>query len=242
MASLIFLTLDLFPKKVLISSNYTNFNRNKTFKTGDAGLRSIDRTKIATPGQTSDGTDLINLLKVGQTDLNSDLIPFYFRTIGYDNTPSTTVQFRAYLDNLNDGFTAEWTPYKFMGRGENFYNYNGFTRAVTFGFSIYASTYSEIFKQYQRLNYLASTLTPSYTNVGVMRGNFIRGISMEVPSDTPWEIGRDLNGRNTGKGDRLPFMMKVSNINFIPVYDFVPEINKPFISMGASSGGKGYRN
>ena len=244
-------------RKVLISSNYTEFNRNKTYRTGDAGLKTIDRTKIATPGQTSDGTDLINLLKVGETDLNSDLIPFYFRTIGYDNTPSTTVQFRAYLDNLNDGFTAEWSAYKFMGRGENFYNYNGFARAVTFGFSIYASTYSEIFKQYQRLNYLASTLTPSYTNVGVMRGNFIRvtigdylsqvpgiitGISMEVPSDTPWEIGRDLRGVNKGMGDRLPFMMKVSNINFIPVYDFVPQINKPFISMGASRGGKGYSN
>jgi hypothetical protein len=244
-------------RKVLISSDYTAFNRNKTFKTGDAGRRDIDRTKIPTPGQTSAGTDLINLLKVGQTDPDSDLIPFYFTTLRYDNTRSTSIQFRAYLDNLNDGFTAEWSPYKFMGRGENFYNYSGFTRTVTFAFSIYAQTYSEIFRQYQRLNYLASTLTPSYTNVGVMRGNFIKvtigdylsqvpgiitGINMEVPNDTPWEIGRDLDGNKTGKGDRLPFMMKVSNITFIPVYDFVPEIGKPFISMGASGGGPGYSN
>lgn len=242
-------------RKVLISSNYTAFNRNKTFKTGDAGLKTIDRTKIATPGTTTAGTDLINLQKVNAVDPNSDLIPFYFRTIGYTNTPSQVVQFRAYLDNFNDAFTAEWNAYKFLGRGENFYNYNGFTRTVNLGFSIYAHTYTEIFRQYQRLNYLASTLTPSYSNVGVMRGNFIRvtvgdylnqvpgiitGMNMEVPNDTPWEVGRDLEGKYLGKGDRLPFMMRVSNITFIPVYDFVPEINKPFISMGDSKGGKGY--
>ena len=238
-------------KKVLISSNYTEFNRTKTFQTGDPGRRDIDRTALPTTASNSAGADQINLQKVGDLNPDSDLIPFYFRVLKYDGSDQN-IQFRAYIESFSDNYSADWNAYKYMGRGENFYNYNGFDRTINLSFNIYASTYNEIFAQYQRLNQLVSVVAPQYSGAGIMRGSFLRltvgdymndtpgilkSINIDVPKESPWEIGRAADGSSTNLGNRLPFYVQVNNLTFIPIYENIPNYGSHFISMGDNEQG-----
>ena len=142
-----------------------------------------------------------------------------------------------------------------MGRGENFYNYNGFDRTVNLAFNIYASTYNEIFAQYQRLNALVSTTVPQYSGAGIMRGSLtrltvgdylnnvpgiIKSLNVDVPKESSWEIGRAADGSSTNLGNRLPFYVQVSNLSFIPIYEDIPQLGSRFITMGENKQGYNY--
>lgn len=236
--------------KVLVSTDYSVYNLQKTFQIGNPGkvsrARNIDPTNLNNPlAVDADTIDQINYKKIGELDATSDLIPFYFKI--FNPNGSMDLQFRAFIDSLSDNFNSDWQSLRYMGRGENFYTYNGFDRTVTMGFSIYAQTYPEIFRQYQRLNYLVSSTAPTYTGAGIMQGNFVRltvgdylnqvpgiikSISVEIPSESPWETGRDIAGNDTDKGDKLPFLVRVSNLTFVPIYDQLPTTGTPFITMG----------
>jgi len=102
----------------------------------------------------------------------NDLCSFRIAIID-NNDPSfkTFLHFRAYLDNISDAYTADWTSFKYLGRGENFYNYNGITRQMSLSWTVFASSKEELTPMYTKLNYLASTLAPDYSPAGYMRGN-----------------------------------------------------------------------
>jgi len=253
-------------KKLLISTPYKNYNLVSTFGVADAG--NINRKRngyynTSTENITSRRyADKINVspISIGNTYTpKDDLIPFYVTILGF-NEPidpdfpnsnayivgeNRTVQFRAYIDSFSDNYSAAWSDFRFMGRGENFYTYNGYTRTVNMSFTIYAHTYPEIKNQYSRLNYLVSSLSPSYSGVGIMRGNFakmtvgdylidtpgiISNINVEVPTESPWETGRNQNGTLAGKSDRLPYMVRVTGLNFLPIQNSVPRLGIDFIN------------
>ena len=151
---------------------------------------------------------------------------------------------------MNDSYSADWAGDSLMGRGEKFYRYNGFERSISLGWTVVAQSKDELIPMYQKLNYLASTLAPDYSNSsGYMRGNLatltvggylyeqpgiITGLSYNVPEESPWEIaipslgGADKN--NKIKSDKsvkeMPHMIKVSGFNFIPIHEFVPSVQK----------------
>ena len=95
---------------------------------------------------------------------------------------------------------------------------------------------------YKKLNYLASVCAPDYSADGYMRGNLVEltvggylfnqvgimtGINYTVPMESPWEIAiNDTNTKSDQSVKELPFMIKVSGFNFIPIHDFVPNVQK----------------
>ena len=98
---------------------------------------------------------------------------------------------------------------------------------------------------YKKLNYLASSLTPSYSPNGYMRGNLaqltiggyvyeqpgiITGFDYTMDENTPWEIGIGTQGTERNKEDgtvkELAHVIKVSGFTFIPIHRFRPEIQK----------------
>ena len=94
---------------------------------------------------------------------------------------------------------------------------------------------------YQKLNYLASTLAPDYSNVGYMQGNLITltmggwfyeqpglitGMSLEVPDDSPWDIALGPDGASDSTVKEMPMIIKVSGFNFIPIHNFVPRVQQ----------------
>ena len=239
-------------KELLISTPYKTYNLVTTFGVADAGNISRKRNGYYnTPeeAQTSrQYADKINLTfaTIGEVYApKDDLIPFYITVLGYNSGSNKTVQFRAYIDSFSDNYSAAWSDFKFMGRGEDFYTYNGYTRTVNTSFTIYAHTYPEIKTQYYRLNYLVSSLSPSYSGIGIMKGNFVKmtigdyiidtsgiisNINVEIPTESPWETGRNEKGTYTGNSDRLPYMVRVTGLNFIPIQDFVPRLGEYFIN------------
>ena len=133
-----------------------------------------------------------------------DLIKFVIESIdnGYPDE-TNRMHFRAFITNFSDNIGAEWNSQKYMGRGENFYTYQGFTREVGFTFKVAAQSVQEMEKLYQKLNYLASTLHPDYSTGGFMRGTIhqltigeyfyrmpgiIKTMNITVEDNYPWEI------------------------------------------------------
>jgi hypothetical protein len=157
------------------------------------------------------GQDKINLLPLytstGDPLQNNgvrDIIKFAFEVID-NNNPAQTVplHFRAYVTNFSDNIGAEWNAQKYMGRGENFYTYQGFTREISFNLKVAAQSKQEMMPLYQKLNYLASSLHPDYSSDGFMRGNLhkltigewlyrtpgvLKSMNISIENDYSWEI------------------------------------------------------
>ena len=183
-------------------------------------------------------------------DIN-DLVKFRIGVIDNDN-PSlkTYIHFRAIINSMNDSYSADWGSQTFTGRAEKLYNYQGFDRTVSLGWTVAAQSKQELMPMYQKLNYLASVCAPDYSSDGYMRGNLIEltvggylynqvgimtGIDYGVPTESPWEIaindssipgaGFEEN-RSDNSVKEMPFIINVSGFNFIPIHNFVPNIQK----------------
>ena len=160
-----------------------------------------------------------------------DYIPFKISVVSpvHNVGQHATINFRAYLDNISDSYSAGWAPQKYMGRAESFYKYNSFGRDVSFGFTIVADSKKNLIEMYEQLNSLASSLAPSYTTAGYMAGNLhqltlgdyfkgtygiIQSLNYELTTESPWGITI---------GEQVPFYIKVSNVKFTPIHNYRPE-------------------
>ena len=92
---------------------------------------------------------------------------------------------------------------------------------------------------YKKLNYLASTLAPDYSEAGYMRGNLvkmtvggylfdqpgiIKSLNYTVPMESTWEIAIDTSGSQDQSVKQLPHMIKVTGLQFTPIHKFIPRI------------------
>jgi hypothetical protein len=130
-----------------------------------------------------------------------------------------------------------------MGRGEEFYVYNGFTRDIGVDFTLYAHSPEEMRPIYQKLNYLMSTFAPDYNNFNKMRGNIgyltvgdylyrqpgiFTDIKLSGMLDSNWEIAlsEPEGDEKDGMQYEVPKHIKV-NLSFKPIHDFLPRKVKP---------------
>jgi hypothetical protein len=208
---------------------YTNTN-----STGSLASKVLERDDV-------DGIYGNDIIKFRLEFLNNDGTP------GVDNT--TVLAFRAYIDDFNDGMNAKWNSYRYMGRGEEFYVYEGFTRDINVSFTLFAHSVAEMKPLYRKLNYLMSTFAPDYSPANKMRGNIgyltvgeyllrqpgvFTDIKLSGFLDTHWEIGIDGNDQY-----EVPKHIKVG-LSFKPIHTFLPrkakytngkpDYNTPFIT------------
>ena len=196
-----------------------------------------------------------------------DFIPFRFEAINHDDpTKANTMVFSAYLDSYNDDFNASHNEFRYNGRAEPFYTYEGFNRSIGLSFKIAAQSRHELIPLYRKLNYLCAQTAPEYKG-GRMRAPYVRmtvgDICYRVPglmesvglswkTDYPWEIARltgdqlsDSNKKNGRPLDddvlMLPHVLDV-NVSFKPLHNFTPQrsVNAPFILPHAGENRKVY--
>lgn len=183
-------------------------------KLGDPGVRTKSQRKYINQVNDGAGQDKINLIPLYssevdpiQTNSVRDMIKFCIEVMDNDNVNSTVpLHFRAYITDLSDNIGADWNGVKYMGRGENFYTYQGFTREVSFKLMVAAQSKQEMLPLYQKLNYLASSLMPDYSSKGFMRGNLhkltvgewfyrtpgvLKSMNVSIDNEYPWEIKFD---------------------------------------------------
>ena len=221
--------------------NSTDFTRNRKYLLGSPGSKAAKTNPLA-------GRDFINFQKVSTTPTyqNNDLVPFLIKYYSYDGEDQY-IQFRAFVTGFSDTYTPDWASFKYLGRGEDFYTYNGFSREISLSFKVHAQSKGEMAGQYNKLNYLASLMTPSYSKAGFMRGNFVEitfgdylvntpgiigNLAYSIPDESPWDIARDNNGDLTSD-KKLSHLIDVTTFNFKPIHSFVPQVNTPLIA-GAS--------
>jgi hypothetical protein len=179
--------------------------------------------------------------KVAENSLEypvNDLVKFRIAAID-NNNPNfkTFMHFRAFIDSFNDSYNASWGDVRYLGRGEKFYNYNGFDRTISLSFTVAAQSKQELIPMYKKLNYLASQLTPDYSPFGYMRGplvqltmggylyeqvGFISALTYDIPNDTTWEIGINDAGDFDPSVKELPHRINVSSFQFTPIHNFIP--------------------
>lgn len=182
---------------------------NKSYASYSSGVLGPDGKSVYTG--VVKALDKINALPIYRSeavDTNlpvNDLVKFRIAAIDNNNPQfKTFMHFRAFIDSFNDNYNASWGSVKYLGRGENFYNYNGFDRTISLSFTVAAQSKQELIPMYKKLNYLASNLTPDYSPFGYMRGplvqltmggylyeqvGFITSLTYDIPQDTTWEIG-----------------------------------------------------
>jgi|TARA_R110000764_G_scaffold16941_3_gene46834 hypothetical protein len=227
--------------------DYTDITVNKITRVGigDPGKKSRDRSHLyKTDFDTIDKINALPLYEGGVADLKShsrDFIRFRFEVIDNNKTSSSTyVHFRAFLGEITDTFGGTWNPTNFVGRGDTFYNYTGFTRGISLSFKVHPQSRDEMKAIYQKLTYLASTLAPDYSGGGgYMKGNitkltigsyfyripgFIGNLTYTVPEDAAWEIAFD----SPEQGNEIDQMEVPKHFNvslqFTPIHNFAPQL------------------
>lgn len=232
------------------TKNYEqNFNFNDPGRRADKSYVSYSKGVQYTDGSGNPTTpvgavDKINALPIYRSeamnisDTTNDFVKFVIAPID-NNDPafSTFMHFRALLDSFNDSYNANWSSTKYLGRGENFYAYDSFTRTVSLSFTVAAQSKQELIPMYKKLNYLASQLTPDYSPKGYMRGplvkltvggylyeqpGFIQDLSYEMITDAPWEIAINETGGVDPTVKQLSQMVRVTGFTFVPIHTFVP--------------------
>ena len=230
---------------------YTNYNQ----KIGEAGTslagkygfaRGVVRPSIPTNDDGSINirsshplSDRINQTDIwthtgpwDKTELGSkvkDFIKFRIEAVNTDKpSESNTMIFRAFLDGMNDNYTAKWNEHTYNGRAEPFFTYGGFNRGISFDFKVAAFSRDEMRPLYRKLNYLVSQTAGEYKNTR-LRGNFCRltigdyfsripgfftNISIKWNKDYPWEIAMNQNG--VGAQAKVPNQSHTSNPQPIP--------------------------
>jgi hypothetical protein len=246
--------------------NYYDKNIETRVNLGYPGNAALKNLLSYTQGFDGNGAaspssvDLINVHPIDpSTDSNAflnDLVQFRIQVIDNNNPSKTTnIQFRAFLDNITDSFSAEWKNERYVGRGENFYTYGGFDRKVSLGWTVAAQSKVELIPMYKKLSYLASICAPDYSDSGYMRGNIVKltiggyffeqpgiitGFSYDMNDDNAtWEIGIDDEGGRDPSVYELPHLIKVKGFNFIPIHTFTPSLglheDNPFIALTVDS-------
>lgn len=175
---------------------------------------------------------VFNTVNDENVELYQDLVPFYFGIQGLKDGINQTIQFlqfRGFFEgNLSDTFNGNWNTVNYVGRGENFYTYQSFSRSITFSFKTAAFAEKEIEVLADKLNALASVTAPTYSDRGFMRGTLVKltigdyirkmpgkidSISISSDFNTPWEITPGLV---------LP-MLSTVNVQFTPIHENVPQ-------------------
>ena len=171
-------------------------------------------------------------------DLSDELslIPFCITSINPEER--TYLNFEANLESYDDSYSGNWSGAQYVGTGEQFYTYTGFTRDINFAFKVVARKADDLRYIYSKLNVLCSSTAPTYDGGNYfMRGTlgsitigdlvsnqvgFFKSVKISWKTDYPWEIG---NVHSSWKGQigtkiiRVPHLLDVS-VSFTPIHYF----------------------
>lgn len=208
------------------------------------GKQGKDRSGDDYRAKDDETTDKVNELPIGYKRQDAskeaiDLAKFFFEIITPDDSSrghGNFIHFRAYIESIDDNYTADWQTHKYVGRAENFQTYGGFDRDISVSFKIAAMTRQELKPLYQKIVYLASTTAPTYSET-FMRGTVVKmtigsyinqqpgvitSVKYSLIGDMPWEIA--MQGPSGGESDvqELPMGLQCT-VSFRPIHNFAPQ-------------------
>ena len=244
---------------ISLSPDYRTRNIETRVNLGNPGARGVNRRNYgAGIPQNYRGLDSLNALylyksaNVNNIDVRTnDLVKFRIAVIDNDNPDlKTFAHFRSFINSFDDTMSSTWDSFKYLGRGEDFFNYSGFSRVNNISFTLVAQSIQELSIMYQKLNYIVSSLAPDYSKGGFMRGNLVQltlggylyetpgiieNISITLPDQATWEIGIPVNEEDNTRFFASPTKFTADNVQelphrldismtFRPIHNFLPQI------------------
>lgn len=176
-------------------------------------LRVGKNARFIRPTNDVDYVNALEVLSIGQfktlyseTDTygvyGPDIIKFFF----YDIVNKNYIPFNATVKSLTDNNQAQWESIEYLGRPDKLYYYKGFTRSVSFNFTVNAHSIKELMPMWSRINYLVGLTRPAnYTMqaaggfmispmVQLTLGDFyknhnvvINSCNVSIPDEASWE-------------------------------------------------------
>ncbi len=224
--------------------NVIDYTAGKLDPISGKRMGPVDKINALPIYKSGDG----GLGSAGLAPKQNDLVKFRIGAIDTEDPSSKNyINFRAFIDSFSDSYNASWNAQKYMGRGEQFYKYDSFTRDINLSFTLAAQSMEEIMVMYRKLNYLASNLAPDYTKQGYLAGplvqltlggwcyelpGFIKSMTLDVPQESPWEIAipnlekeaesaGGITFRNPSVKE-MPLICRVTGFTFTPIHKFRP--------------------
>ena len=198
---------------------------------------------VVYPGNRTKPLDEINASAVGANPSRyNDLVTFNICPLNNQNW----MTFRAFLGSFTDSYNGAINTQQYVGRGENFYTYQGFTRKISLSWTVAALSKQELLPMHKKLSYLASNTAPVYNSNGFMQGplvkltvggyihqlpGYIESISFDISEDSNWEIQINDNGGIDRTTSELPHIIKVTGFSFVPISNYLPQQGAHFIDL-----------
>jgi hypothetical protein len=233
------------------ATDYTDFNRENTYQTSKTSYKG---NFIPGYGRVLDPNTSIALEAEDPVNF-SDIIDFNF-TLHIPGGTNKLIDFTAYIEDWSDGVKADWNAVKYMGRAESFYKYGGFSRDASVTFLVPALSRGNLVANYRKLNALAWSVSPSYSDIGLMRGvityftmgdyfrkmpTIIKSVDFAQVNDMGWDINREENGTVWGRDKnnytgQLPKGIKVT-VSFTPLHSWTPQVGSEYIGYSSTTPG-----
>ena len=188
----------------------------------------VGKTDIVNPSTPTSGELTANQYE-GTLDLDFDLVPLAFVKF-----PQTDYKiFRGFIGTINDNFQANWAGNQYVGRMEQFFTYTGFSRTLSFNFSVPIFSEEEQPYVYNKVNSLVSHTAPEYgtgDSAGLPRGiitelmigdyiktpGVLNSVGITVTNDVPWSHGPGMRPL------LLPQVLQLQ-IQFTPIHNNTPQ-------------------
>jgi hypothetical protein len=179
--------------------------------------------------------------------LTSDFIKFFFTgpklNAGNEDDTDDIIVFRAVIDSISDSFNAAWNGFQLIGRGDQNFQYGGFSRDISITFTVYATDRDEVKPIWRKLNALAGYTAPEYTkdNIALVapwmritigdlfnqQAVLVKSVNYTLHSaDTTWET----NIEQDPEMMQTPHKVDV-NMTLTPITDWLPQKGGKFYSL-----------
>lgn len=137
-------------------------------------------------GDTENGYVDDNLEVIGDNDA---YIPFYFSDL---RRPERRLYFRAFINELTEDFTPEWSKEKYYGRVDPVGTYMNTTRIIRVGFKIVAMSNVGLSTMWKKINNFLKMMYPTYSSQGVLEKSPL--VRMRIGDLIADSAGRGLPG------------------------------------------------
>ncbi len=158
-------SLYLLPRNVIksvIDSNTLNIGPNpvKAHTTTSLLQKSyIDVNGYGPTGGTSRGRIPTDVRRKMEDTLDAEYVPFYF----HDIRTNEIIGFHAFLNNLGDSYSANFTSNSGYGRIDPVYIYKDTKRTLTFSFYVVATSKEDFDEMWFKINKLTTLVYPQWS-------------------------------------------------------------------------------
>ena len=105
--------------------------------------------------------------KIVEDRLDAEYVPFYF----HDLRTNEIVSFHAFLSQLTDTISPQYTQTSAFGRMDPVQTYQSTTRSLSVGFTVYATNREDFDEMWYKINKLVTMLYPQWTAGTLVQGS-----------------------------------------------------------------------